>query len=989
MLVAAVHSILVGWCGGCRCFIAERATPEDSQTELCPSILAEYSSQSPVRQRMIELAPESRLPNLQGALHPEFLALGLGGTNMMAMLWSVAMGRRAVGVEMRGDPFLGVHWNIREDLYHQLGLIDEMMLDRYGRDGVPNRGDGRLFSLAECFYSLETKAGDIVPDNVIDGYDAEQHIAGTIHHVEFIDDRWTDGVPNRVLTLLRAPAPPDAPDADKIRTNIVDVLDGPSTFQASAASILILLRRYLEGIERLDLARGLAQPRVRLFTRHRVIPQAEDGFVSLPDGRKAVRIEALQELDYRGKFVRVRAPGTQPIDLGVPELFMVAQGVRSSDAKRLGFEQKPVEVDHGDGRGPVVAQADYLAGLMEVLVDGRLRRRISSEFDEEGREYWVRQIAVGHENDPEVGWVLVQVPDHLTFDPVKAGLASPETDPDSPEFFAAYQALLYDYYLTQCSEVLEIPKRELKRIQMVYGPKLFSLVEVVGDDAQIAKNGVVAGDSFGNGHFLTSGGAMTGMVAHGARVLEYWRSRDRGVTPEEAIRPLADGIKEDTHGWLEVSAKEYSEALPINFGAERIRDLANQTSLGEGVRAHAVDASRRRRHSLLPLDPSDWRRLFLRNGKVRSAPLPDLHPMHPALRGPGAAQAKSVAVVYVVPTFDREGVAYLRTLLAQVGARIGLIHEEGLELLPESVRFRLAAHHQVSDAHNPLELARAIQGMTRVLGRPDVLLGTLPDLEVPLGQTREALGLSGTGGQVAENFSDVARTRRLLQEAGILVGGDEVAVEEEFSLEVMTLRGIPAWSSATRMRFVAEAPGSSRSKPLSVVLPRELDDPADSMVRRMGFAALRALGMKSGLSHMKWVRRADGKAAVVHVAPTPPPGRRLSLMGHAHGANMAQVWAKSVVRGHFAPIPRRFAAGIAYLHGVGGGNQVVDVSGFAKLRQDLGEMIVELDIPELGQPRRSSEADGLVVLRHQETRQVEQALEHVHASLRILLSEAS
>ena len=58
---------------------------------------------------------------------PDFLALGLGGTNMMAMLWTVAMGRQAVGVEMRGDPFLGVHWNIREAFYHQLGLIDQMM----------------------------------------------------------------------------------------------------------------------------------------------------------------------------------------------------------------------------------------------------------------------------------------------------------------------------------------------------------------------------------------------------------------------------------------------------------------------------------------------------------------------------------------------------------------------------------------------------------------------------------------------------------------------------------------------------------------------------------------------------------------------------------------------------------------------------------------------------------------------------------------------
>ena len=42
-----------------------------------------------------------------GVRDPHFLALGLGGTNMMSMLWSVALGRRAVGVEMRGDPFLG------------------------------------------------------------------------------------------------------------------------------------------------------------------------------------------------------------------------------------------------------------------------------------------------------------------------------------------------------------------------------------------------------------------------------------------------------------------------------------------------------------------------------------------------------------------------------------------------------------------------------------------------------------------------------------------------------------------------------------------------------------------------------------------------------------------------------------------------------------------------------------------------------------------
>src|SRR5947208_199141 len=100
--------------------------------------------------------------DLRGVLDPDYLALGLGGTNMMSMLWTVATGRRAVGVEMRGDPFLGVHWNIRVDLYHQLGLIDRMMLERYGEERLPRRGNGRIFRLADCFYSSQTVSGDIV-----------------------------------------------------------------------------------------------------------------------------------------------------------------------------------------------------------------------------------------------------------------------------------------------------------------------------------------------------------------------------------------------------------------------------------------------------------------------------------------------------------------------------------------------------------------------------------------------------------------------------------------------------------------------------------------------------------------------------------------------------------------------------------------------------------------------------------------------------------
>ncbi|OLF16313.1 hypothetical protein [Actinophytocola xanthii] len=592
--------------------------------------------------------PHANQDDVTGARDPDFLALGLGGTNMMAMLWTVAMGRRAVGVDIRSCPSLGVHWNIREEFYHHLGVIDELMLERYGEEGVPKRGDGQVFRLAESLYRPDWPAGPVAADDVVTGFlgsmGLETRIAGTIHHTEFIDDRWKDGRPNRVVTELDAPVPPTTVDPAQLNTGMYDVLDGPSTLQARAADVLILLRRYLEAIEEMDLAGGTDQPRVRVFSSHRVVSAPRPrglrrrrsgespGFGTASDGRTSVAIERIRELDYGGGFRRVRAPGTGVIDLGVPEVFMVAQGFDSSDAARLGFTQHDVLVDHEDGRGPVVAQADYLAGLLDVLVDGRLRRRIASAFDNEGTEYWVRQIAVGHEGDPAVGWVLVQVPDFKTFDPVLAGIVPSGTDRESAEFVAGYHHLLREFYLEQAGHILEIPKEELQGVMMTYGPKLFSVVERVGDDALVTPNGVVGGDSFGNGHFMTSGGAMTGAIGHGSRLRRYWTARDAGASPARAIRELADGIKADTEDWLRFSAQEFSQAAPINFGADRIERISAASGKDPRTRAAAIDATHRHRHSLIPLDSSDWRRPVMYPGRRYAYPLPPLATSHPAAR---------------------------------------------------------------------------------------------------------------------------------------------------------------------------------------------------------------------------------------------------------------------------------------------------------------------------------------------------------------------
>ncbi|WP_170220956.1 MFS transporter [Amycolatopsis cihanbeyliensis] len=577
-----------------------------------------------------------------GADNPDFLALGLGGTNMMAMLWSIAMGRRAVGVELRGDPHQALmHWNVNENLRHSLATIDRLMVERYGRDRVPRRPNGELFLLHECFYYPgAADGGEGRADEVIDGWVSDGHIAALVGAVDIVDDRWVDGMPNRSVTT-RTPEPPAASaDASGADPDLSKILNEPFSFQIGAEDLLILLRRYLEEMSRMDLAAGHL-PRCRIFTYHRAVKprdggvprwlrrltgrQAEpDGFVRYPDGRVGVRIEAIRELDEKGVYRRVRDPGTEVLDLGVPGLFMIAEGSDSDDARRLGLVQDPLTVDNGDGRGPVIAQADYVIGVIAVSVGDRFRLRMASEFDDSGSEHWIRQAAAGHVGFIEEGWIITEVPDFVTFDPAQAGMVSRLTKRDSAEYHAAYRYLLREFYLDQITQLTGIPRAMLANTLALHTPRMISVVAKMGRDPLVAANGVVAGDSFGNGSFLASGGVQTGLLGHASRVGRYWRNIDAGIPPGDAVRDLADGIRADTEAWLEVSRA----------------DFAQPPRSGVAARENVLAAARRRRRSIAPFTlRDDLNRLNVHPGRVPMLGLQPLEQPHPNGNGETGGEA--------------------------------------------------------------------------------------------------------------------------------------------------------------------------------------------------------------------------------------------------------------------------------------------------------------------------------------------------------------
>jgi len=173
----------------------------------------------------------------------------------------------------------------------------------------------------------------------------------------------------------------------------------------------------------------------------------------------------------------------------------------------------------------------------------------------------------------------------------------------------------------------------------------------------------------------------------------------------------------------------------------------------------------------------------------------------------------------------------------------------------------------------------------------------------------------------------------------------------------------------------------------TVLLPRDISGERYEGIHHWGPAALQALGVRDALTHMEWFRRPDGSVAVSEVAARPPGAQLTSMHGYAHDFDLYRAWAELVILGRF-PVPeRRYAAGTAYLRGMGGG-QVRAVHGVDEIQQAIGHLVVEARLPRPGQPAASDYlGEGYVIVRDPDTGVVADALHRIVSGVRVELAE--
>ncbi len=168
------------------------------------------------------------------------------------------------------------------------------------------------------------------------------------------------------------------------------------------------------------------------------------------------------------------------------------------------------------------------------------------------------------------------------------------------------------------------------------------------------------------------------------------------------------------------------------------------------------------------------------------------------------------------------------------------------------------------------------------------------------------------------------------------------------------------------------------------MLPRELDEPVYEEARKMGYAAIEALGLDDGMTHMEWFIRKNGSLAIGEIAQR-PPGASITLMtGLVHDIDPYRAWARAVVDGEFdGPWKRKYAAGCAFIRGMGQG-RVTAVTGIGEINERVGRLIVDHKIPTLGAIKNDSyEGDGYITVRDESTAVVQAALKTIIETVKI------
>jgi len=217
---------------------------------------------------------------------------------------------------------------------------------------------------------------------------------------------------------------------------------------------------------------------------------------------------------------------------------------------------------------------------------------------------------------------------------------------------------------------------------------------------------------------------------------------------------------------------------------------------------------------------------------------------------------------------------------------------------------------------------------------------------------------------------------------------EEFLMGEELCIDAITIANEPqVYSICCYRPSILEALEQPAIQ-WSCVMPRDMSSRLYGEFIAQGLAGIRALAVGDGMIHMEGFLLEGGGVRFTDATLRPAGARIAPMLQFAYDADPYSAWARATVDGCFdGPWERRYAVGTLFLRGPGEG-LVKDVQGMQGVMQRVGDLVVDGRLPRPGAARSATyTGDGYITVRHPETAAVEDAIEFIARTVRVVYTK--
>ena len=230
--------------------------------------------------------------------------------------------------------------------------------------------------------------------------------------------------------------------------------------------------------------------------------------------------------------------------------------------------------------------------------------------------------------------------------------------------------------------------------------------------------------------------------------------------------------------------------------------------------------------------------------------------------------------------------------------------------------------------------------------------------------------IAGAGSADTYAVASPAELEEVLPRLGNVIEAscEEYIDGDELTFDTVCMRGEPVYENVSLyLPKPLEASKVEWLSPISISI-RDLERPDLAGGIALGRAALQALGMQDGFTHMEWYRTSSGEAVFGEVACRAGGAGLVDQMNYTSDIDLYREWARVTCWGHFeARAPRKYNTALVFKRARGWGN-ITRIEGLHGWLRACGPWVVEERLSRPGTPRRdwkqTQRADGHIFVRH-------------------------